>query len=135
VAQCVWCAESQVPESFQHAYGRDPLSVDIHCTDPQTHVHAGAVLYHRPGVAANATSNYFSVEVTRVSFIPPAIPKLRASPPSGDEWMHEVKFIDGYRVQLHKTDTVATIFSNYAERAIMWSAPPLDLRPALFSTV
>jgi hypothetical protein len=25
--------------------------------------------------------------------------------------------------------------SNYAERAIMWSAPPLDLRPALFSTV
>jgi ATP-dependent DNA ligase len=35
----------------------------------------------------------------RVQFIPPALPKLRASPPSGEGWLFELKF-DGYRVQL-----------------------------------
>jgi ATP-dependent DNA ligase len=74
------------------------------------------------------------VEVSRVRFIPPALATLRSSPPAGEHWQYELKF-DGYRVQLHKTGGVATIYSNYAERAIMWSAPPLDLRPALFSTV
>jgi bifunctional non-homologous end joining protein LigD len=39
--------------------------------------------------------------VSRVQFIPPALPKLRASPPTGDGWLYELKF-DGYRVQLHK---------------------------------
>jgi len=34
-------------------------------------------------------------------FIEPAQPKLRASPPVGDGWLHEVKF-DGYCIQLHK---------------------------------
>jgi bifunctional non-homologous end joining protein LigD len=49
------------------------------------------------------------VEVSRVPFIPPAIPKLRASPPTGDEWLHEVK-LDGFRAQLHKAGRRATIF-------------------------
>jgi bifunctional non-homologous end joining protein LigD len=41
------------------------------------------------------------VDVSRVSFIRPALPKLKASPPIGDGWLYELKF-DGYRVQLHK---------------------------------
>jgi bifunctional non-homologous end joining protein LigD len=43
-------------------------------------------------------------------FIPPALPTLRAAPPSGDAWSHEVKF-DGYRVQLHKAGDAVSILS------------------------
>jgi bifunctional non-homologous end joining protein LigD len=42
-----------------------------------------------------------------MQFIVPAQPKLRASPPKGDSWIHEIKW-DGWRVQVHKSfDTVA----------------------------
>jgi bifunctional non-homologous end joining protein LigD len=37
-------------------------------------------------------------------FILPAQPTLRTTPPTGDGWLHEVKF-DGYRAQLHKGET------------------------------
>jgi bifunctional non-homologous end joining protein LigD len=50
------------------------------------------------------------VDVSRVAFIPPALPKLRSSPPSGDQWLHEVK-LDGFRVQLHKAERAVTIYS------------------------
>jgi bifunctional non-homologous end joining protein LigD len=50
------------------------------------------------------------VDVSRVRFIPPALAKLNASPPTGEGWSYEVKF-DGYRVQLHKVDKVTTIYS------------------------
>jgi bifunctional non-homologous end joining protein LigD len=43
-------------------------------------------------------------------FLEPAQPKLRASPPVGDGWLHEVKF-DGYRVQLHKTLSSVSLYS------------------------
>jgi bifunctional non-homologous end joining protein LigD len=43
-------------------------------------------------------------------FILPAQPTLRASPPRGEAWLHEVKF-DGWRIQLHKTERGATIFT------------------------
>ena len=33
-------------------------------------------------------------------FILPALATLKAAPPSGDDWLHEVKF-DGYRIQAH----------------------------------
>lgn len=43
----------------------------------------------------------------RSAFIVPSSPVLKSSPPSGDEWIHEVKF-DGWRLQLHKVgDTIA----------------------------
>jgi bifunctional non-homologous end joining protein LigD len=35
------------------------------------------------------------------AFIIPCSPVLRARPPIGDAWLHEVKF-DGWRIQLHK---------------------------------
>jgi bifunctional non-homologous end joining protein LigD len=45
----------------------------------------------------------------RVPFIPPALPKLRASPPTGEGWLYELKF-DGYRVQLHKAGLSSAIY-------------------------
>src|ERR1700761_9042102 len=33
-------------------------------------------------------------------FIKPQLATLRAKAPSGDQWLHEIKF-DGYRVQIH----------------------------------
>ena len=51
----------------------------------------------------------YLVEVSRVQFIPPALPKLRASPPTGEGWLYELKF-DGYRVQLHKVGLSSAIY-------------------------
>ncbi len=36
----------------------------------------------------------------RLDFIAPALATLKSNPPSGNEWVHEVKF-DGYRIQAH----------------------------------
>jgi bifunctional non-homologous end joining protein LigD len=49
------------------------------------------------------------MDVPRVPFIPPALPKLRASPPTGEGWLYELKF-DGYRVQLHKEGLSSSIY-------------------------
>src|SRR5262249_28210030 len=43
-------------------------------------------------------------------FFEPAQPKLRASPPVGDGWIHEIKF-DGYRIRLHKTLNSVSLYS------------------------
>jgi bifunctional non-homologous end joining protein LigD len=48
--------------------------------------------------------------VPRIAFIPVACPKLRPSPPSGPEWLHEFKF-DGFRLQLHKLGKDVRLFS------------------------
>jgi bifunctional non-homologous end joining protein LigD len=42
--------------------------------------------------------------------LPPQIPRLRPSPPAGEEWTHELK-LDGYRVQLHEPGRAVTIYS------------------------
>ena len=42
-------------------------------------------------------------------FIRPCVPKSAASPPLGNDWLHEVKF-DGFRVQIHIVGGVATLF-------------------------
>jgi ATP-dependent DNA ligase len=43
----------------------------------------------------------YSVEVSPGQFIPPALAKIRSSPPIGEGWLFELKF-DGWGVQLHK---------------------------------
>jgi ATP-dependent DNA ligase len=43
-------------------------------------------------------------------FIIPSAPVLKAAPPSGDDWIHEIKF-DGFRGQLHKAGDDVVIFS------------------------
>jgi bifunctional non-homologous end joining protein LigD len=57
---------------------------------------------------AKALGDY-SVDVSRVQFVPPALPKLRSSPPTGEGWMYELKF-DGYRVQLRKAGLSSAIY-------------------------
>jgi bifunctional non-homologous end joining protein LigD len=46
----------------------------------------------------------------RNPFIIPSAPVLKRQPPTGDQWIHEVKF-DGWRGQLHKAGDDVTIFS------------------------
>jgi len=46
----------------------------------------------------------------KTPFIIPTWPTSRAQPPTGDGWLHEVKF-DGFRVQLHKHGADCTIYS------------------------
>jgi len=40
------------------------------------------------------------------------LPRLRSRPPTGKDWLHEVAF-DGWRVQLHKVASEATIYSRH----------------------
>jgi bifunctional non-homologous end joining protein LigD len=47
----------------------------------------------------------------RNSFIVPSAPVLRQKPPTGEHWIHEVKFA-GFRVQLHKHGDDVDIFSH-----------------------
>ena len=51
----------------------------------------------------------YALDVPRVQFILPALPRLRPSPPIGENWCYEVK-LDGFRAQLHKAGRAATIF-------------------------
>ena len=46
----------------------------------------------------------------RILFIPLASPTLHPAPPTGPEWLHEVKF-DGFRIQLHKAGDVVRVYS------------------------
>lgn len=50
--------------------------------------------------AAKAKKPSTANEKKLPDFIPPCLARLEASPPAGDEWLHEVKF-DGYRLQAH----------------------------------
>jgi bifunctional non-homologous end joining protein LigD len=43
-------------------------------------------------------------------FIVPVQPKLRASPPTADSWIHEIKW-DGWRVQVHKYFDTVTLYT------------------------
>jgi bifunctional non-homologous end joining protein LigD len=50
-------------------------------------------------------------------FLPFHHPKLVATPPSGDHWLHEVKF-DGYRMQVRVERGAATI---YSRNGLVWT--------------
>ena len=68
--------------------------------------------------------------VPRIPFIPIASPKLRPAPPSGPDWLHEVKF-DGFRVQLHKCGRDVRVFSrngkDFTDRFLLIPAAVLRL--------
>jgi hypothetical protein len=65
------------------------------------------------------------VDVSRVPFIPPALPRLRASAPTGEGWLYELKF-DGYRVQLHKDGFSSEVYD--AEGAPTETFQPFENR-------
>jgi bifunctional non-homologous end joining protein LigD len=50
--------------------------------------------------------------VSRFTFIPIASPRLRSAPPTGPDWLHEVKF-DGFRMQIHKDGGSVRLFSRH----------------------
>ena len=66
----------------------------------------------------------------RISFIPIASPKLRSAPPTGPDWLHEVKF-DGFRVQLHKCGRDVRVYSrngkDFTDRYLLIPAAVLRL--------
>ena len=43
-------------------------------------------------------------------FIEPCQPTIQKEPPTGPQWLHEVKF-DGYRIQIHKAGKDVSLFS------------------------
>ena len=43
-------------------------------------------------------------------FIAPALATLKAAPPAGPDWLHEVKF-DGYRIQAHVSAGKVKLFT------------------------
>jgi bifunctional non-homologous end joining protein LigD len=53
-----------------------------------------------------------------LDFILPCLATLSANPPSGDEWLHEVKF-DGYRIQAHVNGGKVKL---YTRKGLDWTA-------------
>jgi ATP-dependent DNA ligase len=52
-----------------------------------------AIAFVAKGIGADML---LKMQVSRVLFITPALPRLRPSPPAGDGWLFELKF-DGWR--------------------------------------
>ena len=52
------------------------------------------------------------------SYIEPLLASARDKAPTGDLWVHEIKY-DGYRVQLHKSDAATKV---YTRRGFDWSS-------------
>lgn len=50
----------------------------------------------------------------KTAFLPIASPKLVDAPPSGREWLHELKY-DGFRLQVHVADRTAHLYSKSGE--------------------
>ena len=77
-----------------------------------------------------------SAVLKRNPFIIPSAPVLKRQPPTGPQWLHEVKF-DGWRAQLHKAGDEVAIFTrkghDYTKRfpAIRDSLLALPARSAI----
>jgi bifunctional non-homologous end joining protein LigD len=48
--------------------------------------------------------------VPSLAFVPPSSPTTAAKPPTGERWIHEVKW-DGYRCQIIKVGRQVRVFS------------------------
>jgi len=90
------------------------------------------VALQRLGSRAPAWSRSSSIP----SYVRPCDPVLRKVPPSGDEWLHEIKW-DGYRAQLHVRAGDIIIYSrkgfNWTDQfaAIAQAAKKLCVREAI----
>lgn len=71
----------------------------------------------RRSVKSNRSSATSS-KVMVLGFIEPQLCKSFARPPTGDQWVHEIKF-DGYRMQLCIVDGSASLFSR---KGLNWSS-------------
>ena len=74
--------------------------------------------------------------IKRSAFLPIASPRLVKGPPTGPDWLHEVKF-DGFRIQIHKAGDQVCLFSrngkDFTERfpAIAAAARRLEAKKAV----
>jgi bifunctional non-homologous end joining protein LigD len=64
----------------------------------------------RQRLASEAQHVYIPYVRYPSDFIIPCSPTLRARPPEGDAWLHEIKF-DGWRIQLHKRGRDVAIYT------------------------
>ncbi len=91
-----------------------------------------AVTLERPG--SRAPARWRSSPIP--SYVQPCDPVLRKVPPSGDEWLYEIKW-DGYRAQLHISGSDITVYSrkgfNWTDQfaAIAGAAKKLCVREAI----
>jgi bifunctional non-homologous end joining protein LigD len=70
-------------------------------------------------------------------YLPPATPTLRSAPPSGERWLHEVKF-DGWRIQLHKDGRSAAAFTKNGHdhsNRVRWMTDALARLPGARSLI
>ena len=61
-------------------------------------------------LAIEARANLSLMLFSSVRFIQPCQPTLRVIPPSGEQWLHEVKF-DGWRIQLQKAGRHVALYT------------------------
>jgi hypothetical protein len=86
-----------------------------------------------PGLAGRHPLFYIPSVHRPPEFIVPCSPALRARPPEGDAWLHEIKF-DGWRIKLHKRGRDVAIYTknghDYTKRlpAIAAAVSPRSLR-------
>jgi bifunctional non-homologous end joining protein LigD len=77
--------------------------------------------------------------VPRNRFIEPSAPVLRSEPPTGPEWLHEVKH-DGWRAQIHLTGEEASVYGKNGGdltrrfRSIAAAVERLPIRSAILDT-
>jgi ATP-dependent DNA ligase len=63
-----------------------------------------------------------SCHVRTDAFFDPCIPTLAAKPPSGPDWVHEVKH-DGYRLSVHRDGAAVRLFTRRGFDAGIVSGP------------
>jgi bifunctional non-homologous end joining protein LigD len=79
---------------------------------------AASVWDSRKGLAAEARKRRPPARITHMpDFVPPQLCTTAATAPSGDNWIHEIKF-DGYRIQLRIEDGKATLKTR---KALDWT--------------
>jgi bifunctional non-homologous end joining protein LigD len=79
----------------------------------------------------SATGRYFAGVVAPLiradGFVAPCIPTLAVKPPSGPDWVHEIKH-DGYRLIVRRDGKVVQLFTRRGYPAIASAAAKLRAR-------
>jgi bifunctional non-homologous end joining protein LigD len=90
-------------------------------------VEAGAVSKPSPPAKTGRPLPKGEVKSSPLEFISPELATLAEVPPSGNEWLHEIKF-DGYRLIAAVEDGKATL---YTRKGLDWSKRFPEIRDAL----
>ena len=89
-----------------------------------------------PRLEPPAPTRQIPAVIKRSAFLPIASPRLVKEPPTGPDWLHEVKF-DGFRIQIHKAGEDVCLFSrsgkDFTDRfpAIASAVPQIGVKKAV----